>query len=307
MHKTPFLHASRILSALAATVALLVLTGCNLTITNLTPNTVPANPSQIYTITASFRPTSNQIDPASITPRIIIDGSAYKMNKSTAGTDIWEFEYQIPAGRASASYYFICEFTGKEVASGTVPNEMYSELQTMKIAGRYVIRSEATRAPVGSRVSVLGAGFTTADLVYFDSTPTRTVFESPSSLSFFVPAVSPGRTYRLSVVNSLTGNLDVGTFRVDAISFSVSPSALYLRQGEQQALTFTIPSPAPAGGMLIDVRTDVPDSVIMPEVMVPANATSVTVPVQGGKPGNGSLFFTSSAGESAVAITVNAK
>jgi hypothetical protein len=306
MHKTPFLHASRILSALAAMATLLVLTGCNLTITNLTPDKVPANPSQIYTITASFRPTSGQIDPASIAPRIIIDGQAYKMTKSSVGTDIWEFEYQIPAGRASATYYFICEFASKENAGG-VPTEMYSELQTMNIAGRYVIRSEATRAPVGSRVSVLGAGFTTADLVYFDSTPTRTVFESPSSLSFFVPAVAAGKTYKLSVMNSVTGNLDVGTFRVDAISFQVSPAALVLRQGESQALTFTIPSPAPAGGMLIDVRTDVPESVIMPEVMVPANATSVTVPVQGGKPGNGSLFFTSSAGESSVAVTVTAK
>src|SRR5260221_221288 len=208
MHKTPFLHASRILAALAATVTLLVLTGCNLTITNLTPDNVPANPSQIYTITASFRPTSGQIDPASITPRIIIDGQAYKMTKSSVGTDIWEFEYQIPAGRASATYYFICDFTSKENAGGS-PTEMYSELQTMKIASRYVIRSEATRAPVGSRVSVLGAGFTTADLVYFDSTPTRTVFESPSSLSFFVPAVAAGKTYKLSVMNSVTGNLDV--------------------------------------------------------------------------------------------------
>ena len=304
MHKTPFLHASRIFPALTAAVALLVLTGCNLTITNLTPDTVPANPSQIYTITASFHP-SRQVDPASISPRIIIDGSAYKMSKSTAGSDLWEFEYQIPAGRADARYYFICEYAGKGSTSGAV-NELNSEIQTMKITGRYVIRSEATRAPVGSRVSILGAGFTTSDLVYFDHTPTRTVFESPSSLSFFVPAVAPGRTYRLSIVNA-GGSLDVGTFRVDAISFAVSPAALVLRSGEQQALTFTIPSPAPAGGMLIDVRTDVPDSVIMPEVMVPANATNVTVPVQGGKPGSGSLFFTSSAGESSVAVTVTAK
>jgi hypothetical protein len=294
------------LATLVAAVALLVLTGCNLTITNLTPANVPANPSQIYTITASFRPTSSQVEPTSIVPRIIIDGSAYKMNKSAAGSDIWEFEYQIPAGRADASYYFICEFSAKN-STGGVPNEVYSELQKMNIAGRYVIRPEATRAPVGSRVSVLGAGFTAADVIYFDSTPTRTVFESPSSISFFVPPVAPGQTYRLSIVNAATGSLEVGTFRVDAISFQVSPSALYLRQGEQQALTFSIPSPAPAGGMLIDVRTDIAESVIMPEVLVPANATSVTVPVQGGKPGNGSLFFTSSAGESSVAVTVTGK
>ena len=49
---------------------LLALSGCNFTITNLTPDTVPQNPSQIYTITASFRPDSSRIERASITPRL---------------------------------------------------------------------------------------------------------------------------------------------------------------------------------------------------------------------------------------------
>jgi hypothetical protein len=298
MHKTPFPHASRIFSALAAAFMLL-LAGCNLTITNLTPVTVPQNPSQIYTITASFRTTSN-VETASIKPRIIIDGQAHEMSRSSVGIDIWEFEYQLPAGRSNASYYFICNYSTKGNPDTT---EAYSEMQSLNIAGRYVIRPEASRAPVGSRVSILGAGFSTYDIVYFDQTPTRTVFESPSSLSFFVPAVEPGRNYKLSVRGSGI-SLDVGTFRVDAISFQVTPASLFLRPGEQQALTFTIPQPAPGGGMLIDVTTDVKDSVIMPEVFVPANATSVTVPVQGGKPGTGSLFFRSSAGESTVNITV---
>jgi hypothetical protein len=304
MQKTPFLHASRIFPAIAAALVLLVLTGCNLTITNLTPDTVPQNPSQIYTITASFRATS-RIAPESVEPRIVIDGQSYKMSKSAVNGDVWEFDYQLPAGRTGASYYFICDYR-VEGQTGDQPQEVYSELQNMKIAGRYVIRSEATRAPVGSRVSVLGAGFTPKDIVYFDQTPTRTVFESPSSLSFFVPAVSPGRSYKISVVGS-GANLDVGTFRVDAISFQVTPAALVLRPGEQQALTFTIPNPAPAGGMLIDVQTDVSTSVVMPEVMVAAGQTSVTVPVQGGKPGTGSLFFKSSAGDSSVSVTVTGK
>ena len=305
MQKTPILHASRIFSAIAAALVLLVLTGCNFTITNLTPDTVPANPSQIYTITASFRSETNRVVSSSIHPRIVIDGQSFPMTKSAVRGDVWEFDYSLPAGRASASYYFICDYM-MENQVGNTPVESYSELQTMKIIGRYVIRSEATRAPVGSRVSVLGAGFTTADIVYFDQTPTRTVFESPSSLSFFVPAVDPGRTYKLSVAGS-GASLDVGSFRVDAISFQVAPAALALRQGEQQALTFTIPTPAPAGGMLIDVTTDVAESIIMPEVMVPAGQTSVTIPVQGGKPGTGSLFFKSSAGDSSVAITVTGK
>lgn len=299
MHKTPSSQASRIFPALAALLMLLFVSGCNMTITNLTPETVPQNPSQIYTITGSFRP-SQQVETATIRPRIIIDGQAYNMNRSPVGTDIWEFEYQLPAGRTNATYYFICDYRTKGSSDA---QDLYSELQTLSIAGRYVIRPEATRAPVGSRVSILGAGFSPADIVYFDHTPTRTVFESPSSLSFFVPAVTPGQSYKLTVRGSGVG-LDVGSFRVDAISFQVSPSALVLRQGEQQAVTFTIPQPAPAGGLLIDVTTDVPDSVVMPLVMVPANATDVTVPVQGGKPGSGSLFFRSSAGESSIAITI---
>lgn len=302
MHKTPLLQASRIFPALAAMLMLLLVTGCNLTITNLTPDTVPQNPSQIYTITASFR-ANHQVEPSTIQPRIIIDGQAYPMNRSAAGVDLWEFDYQIPAGRTAATYYFICDFRTKGSSDLL---DVYSELQTLNIAGRYVIRPEATRAPVGSRVSILGAGFTPADIVYFDHTPTRTVFESPSSLSFFVPAVSPGKSYKLAVRGSGL-SLDVGSFRVDAISFQVAPSAVVLRPGEQQALTFTIPQPAPAGGLMIDVTTDVAESVIMPVVMVPANATSVTVPIQGGKPGTGSLFFHSSAGETSVPVTVTAR
>ena len=304
MQKTPFLHASRIFSAIAAALMLLVLTGCNLTITNLTPDTVRQNPSQIYTITASFRPTS-RILPESIQPRIVIDGQSYKMSKTAVNGDVWEFDYQLPAGRLGASYYFICDYK-VDGQTSDLPQQVYSDLQTMAITGRYVIPSETTRAPVGSRVSVLGAGFTTQDIVYFDQTPTRTVYESPSSLSFFVPAVAPGHNYKLSVIGS-GANLDVGTFRVDGISFQVFPSSVVLRPGEQQALTFTIPNPAPAGGMLIEVTTDVPASVVMPEVMVAAGQSSVTVPIQGGQPGSGSLFFKSSAGDTSVSVTVNSK
>jgi hypothetical protein len=224
------------------------------------------------------------------------------MSKATAGTDLWEFEYQLPASRPNARYYFIADYSVRSGDSAS-PQEQTSELQVMNIAGRYLLRPEASRAPVGSRVSMLGAGFTPNDVVYFDNNPTRTVFESPSSLSFFVPAVDAGRSYGLRVVGG-GAELSAGAFRVDAISFQVFPSSLSLRTGEQQAITFTIPNPAPAGGMLVDVTTDVPECVVMPEIMIAAGASSISVPIQGGKPGNGSLFFKSSVGESSIPITV---
>lgn len=285
-------------AALLAATALL--TGCqSLRISNLTPSQLPANPSQIYTITASFQPQADNVDRNSITPRIIIDGAAYPMTRGSAA-DVWEFDYQLPPGRAHANYYFIVSFRNNRATNS---RDLTSDLQSMTIAGRYVLRAEASRAPVGSRVSVLGAGFSPQDVVTFNQTPARTVFESPSSLSFFVPNVLAGQSYQLRVAGGGTP-LDAGLFRVDAINFSVSPSALLLRVGEQQAVTFSIPQPAPAGGMLIDITTDVPESVVMPEVIVPAGQMSVTVPVQGGKAGTGAIYFKSSAGESSLPITV---
>ncbi len=305
MHLLKTLFSGRIAALTGSLFALWFLTGCqSLTITNMTPDNVPANPSQIYTITATFTPArATNLDPNSIRARIVIDGSIHEMAKGSA-TNVWEFEYQLPPGRASASYYFIVEYKMKDTPANSLPAEITSDLQRLAVAARYVLRPEASRAPVGARVSVLGAGFTTSDIVYFDHTPTRTVFESPSSISFFVPAVPPGQSYQLRVGGG-GETLQVGSFRVDAISFSVSPTALTLRSGEQQAMTFTIPQAAPSGGMLIDVQTDAPESVIMPEVIVPAGQMSVTIAVQGGKPGSGSLFFKSSAGESSVPFTVN--
>lgn len=299
-----FLRLRRLPALVSALAALWLLTGCQtLTITNMTPDSVPANPSQIYTITTSVQPANvSSIDTASIKASIIIDGQRYPMTKSL-GADIWEFDYQLPIGRTSASYYFIVESLGQNAPAGAIPTVTTSDLQHLNIAGRYVLRAEANRAPVGARVSVLGAGFTPSDVVYFESIPTRTVFESPSSISFFVPAVDTGKSYNLRVLGGGTA-LSVGTFRVDVITFTISPNELTLRSGEQQAMTFTIPQPAPAGGMYIDVKTDIPECVVMPEVVVPAGQTSVTVAVQGGKPGTGSLYFKSSAGESSVTVTV---
>lgn len=304
MHLLKTIFSGRRASLFGALIALGFLTGCQtMTITNMTPDTVPANPSQIYTITAAFTPAKpTNIDPDKTRARIVIDGQIHEMTRAAAA-NVWEFEYQLPPGRTSASYYFITEYGHKDAPPTAQPGEVTSELMHLNVAGRYVLRPEASRAPVGARVSVLGAGFTPQDVVYFDQTPTRTVFESPSSISFFVPAVPTGQSYHLRVAGG-GETLQVGSFRVDAISFSVSPSALTLRSGEQQALTFTIPQAAPAGGMLIDVKTDIPESVIMPEVIVPAGQSSVTIALQGGKPGSGSLFFKSSAGETSVPLTV---
>jgi hypothetical protein len=304
MQKTRLPFARRIWPYTFLVLALTLLTGCEeVRITNLTPSTLPVNPSQTYTFTARIAPRTAGILRESIAPRIVIDSQIHELQRSPLGEDVYEFDYQIPAGRTEVAYYFLVNYrirTSNEV----LEREAYTGLQHARLAGRYVLSLEANRGPVGARVSVLGRGFTPQDVVHFGNQPARTVFDSPNSLSFFVPAVEPGRNYQVQVLGP-GGAQAVGTFRVDTVSLSVSPSFLELRRGQSQSLTFTLPNPAPAGGLLIDATTDVPDSIIMPEVIVPAGSSMVTIQVTGGQPGSGNLYLQGfGAGEIVVPVNV---
>lgn len=286
---------------------LALLPGCNdVTITNLTPPSLPENPSRIYTITLRVDERSASIVPGSVTPHIVIDGENHEMRKSSIGGSFYEYEYHLPPGRNELAYYFLVNFQ-VQFNERTEPREAYSEINRVSVASRYVLSLEANRGPVGARISLLGRGFTPQDTLSFDGTPVRTIYESASSLSFFVPPLEPSRNYQV-VLTSSNGSSVVGTFRIDPSALTVMPGALTLRTGDVQPLTFSVPNPAPAGGLLLDVTTDVPESVIMPEVIVPAGETSVTVNVQGGRPGSGSLFLKGyEAGEVTIPVTVTTK
>ncbi|MFI5356556.1 MAG: IPT/TIG domain-containing protein [Opitutales bacterium] len=307
MQNSRLSHLRKTLFWIGAVLGLALLSGCEaVTLTNLTPSTLPDNPSAIYTVTLRVATKSETVYPDTIRPHIVIDGENHDMTRSALGEGIYEYEYHLPAGRTQLAYYFLVnyqvEFNGKHEE-----RETYSELNRVNVVSRYVLSLEASRGPVGARVSVLGRGFTPQDAVYLDNIPARTVFESPTSLSFFVPSLPPNHNYQV-MLGGASGNSPIGTFRIDSSSLSVTPSALTLQTGATQVLTFNVTNPAPAGGLLLDVTTDVPESVIMPEVIVPAGQTSVAVNVQGGKPGNGSLYLKGyDSGEVTIPVSVTAK
>lgn len=306
MHnKSVFSLRTILLSSLAA-VLLSFMSGCtSVAISNLTPGTLPENPSQIYTFTLRATPKLNTIVKGTLAPQIVIDGQTFAMKKSAIGEDLYEFDYQLPAGRQEMSYYFIVDYQIESNVKN-IYSQSFTELQHTSLIHRYVISLEATRGPIGSSISLVGRGFTPQDVVCFDGNPVRTVYNSPSSLNFYVPALPAGQSYRVTLSNQ-QGSSPVGTFRIDSTSVSVSPSSLVLKTGETQMLTFTIPSPASVGGTLLDVTTNIPESVIMPEVVIPQGQTSVSVPVKGGRDGNGKLFikgYTNT--DITVPVTVNA-
>jgi hypothetical protein len=332
MHTNRISLARKIIVWLSSAVAFALLSGCeSVTLTDLTPKSMAENPSHIYTFSLRVTPRANTV--SGIVPRIVVDGRSFDMKKSALGEGIYDFEYQLPAGRDRLAYYYLVNYN-IEANNVSTPQETYTRVETIQIVRRYVLSLEVNRGPVGSRISVLGRGFTPQDTISLNGTPARTQFESANALSFFVPAVETGRNYQVTV-ESPAGNSPVGTFRVDAganadmsmppsfgsaptmvtapaggapASVRVSPSSLTVRTGEEQNLNFSVPTAAPAGGTLIDVTTDIPDSVIMPEVIVPAGQTQVAVPVRGGRPGKGSLFLKGiGSGEITIPITVNAR
>ncbi len=303
---TPFSQARRILPALSAALGLLLLAGCNITITNLTPDELRENPSQLYTLTARVRATSQSIDRSSINVSVVIDGKDLPMRKSSQAGDVYECDYSLPRGRDTATYYFLVIY--RYNSSPPSKNyQAYSQISHLGVARRYSLPLEANRGPVGARVSIAGSGFGPQDVVYLDTVPARTVYESPSALSFFVPSVEPNRNYNLAIGGS-GPTLSAGTFRVDAMGVTVTPASLTMRSGEQQTLQFTLTGPAPQGGLLLDVTTDIPESIIMPEVVVPEGATNTVVTVQGGKPGAGVMYLKGfGQGEVTIPVSVSAR
>ncbi len=296
--------ARKIIAWLASLAGLALLAGCEtVTLTNLTPTSMPENPSQIYTFSLRVTPRSNTIPSATVAPHIVVDGQSYAMKQTPIGEGLYDFEYQLPAGREEVAYYFLVNYSIE--GNGTMtPHETYTDVSHVRIVRRYVLSLEVNRGPVGARISVLGRGFTPQDAINFSGGPARTVFESPNAISFFVPPLAANRNYQVTL-NSAAGNSPVGTFRIDPSSVTVFPLSLNLQAGARQMLTFTLPNAAPPGGTLLDVTTDVPESVIMPEVIVPQGQTTVSITVEGGKAGSGNLFLKGfGSGEVTVPVTV---
>jgi hypothetical protein len=298
--------ARQLFPVTGAALALAALSGCaNVALMNLTPSSLPENPSGIYTFTLRVSPKTSSVIPDSISPHIVVGAESHDMKRSDVSTELFEYEYKLPSYQTDIGYYYLVDYnTGGNGVTGT--HQAYTALAHATIISRDVQSIEVNRGPVGARIGVLGRGFTAQDLIGFDGTPVRTVYESPTSLGFFVPALAPGQTYKVTL-SGPAGNSFVGTFKIDPSDVTVDPASLALAPGQKQTLTFTVTHPAPAGGLLLDVTTDVPESVIMPEVVVPEGQTSVSVTVEGGKPGAGSLYLKGyGTGEVSIPVSVGA-
>ena len=93
MHTNRISPARKILLGFAAAAMLALLPGCDtVTLSNLTPASMPENPSQIYTFTLRVTPRTNTVPLASVKPHIIVDTQNFDMKPSALGGGLYEFE-----------------------------------------------------------------------------------------------------------------------------------------------------------------------------------------------------------------------
>ena len=266
-----------------------IMSGCSTTIINQTPERIPQNPSNIYTLTMMVDMDNPNLDKDSIRASAVINGETLPMQAAAPGSSVYATDVELSPEQARALFYFVLDYSVK-TSEGLRSRQRKSNIYQFNLANRYIVQLETTRAPVGSTVPVLGRGFTQADQIVVGDRMADTRFVSENVLEFVVPPLNAGQSYPVTWQSGL-GNQVIGNFRIDGSRLIVRPDRLVVRSGERQVLVFQIDFDAPRGGLIVNDTTDIPQSIIMPEVVIPEGARSVSVPIEGASAGVGNLFF----------------
>ena len=247
------------------------------------------NPSNIYTLSLQIPEFEEGIVEGTLNPQVVIDGRARPMSRSPQG-QIWEYEFSMPPNRTNAVYYYQIDYEKYVLGvntsrSMTIPSD---GLLKFSLINRYVISLAATRGIVGSTIGLNGSGFRPSDQIFVGNTLATSVYYSPNALGFYVPHLPSSQNYEV-VLRGVRGDITVGSFRIDPAEMQVLPASVSVVSGERSTLIFSIPTEAPAGGLPIYITTDIPDSIILPEVVIPEGSKSTSVILEGGTPGIGVL------------------
>ena len=275
-----------------------LLTGCGSVFNNLVDERIPENASNIYTFSFQAKSYLKNVVPGTEQARLVINGEVILMRRVEGKEMIFTADYQFPPNVSEVRYYYELEyeytnagFRGETIKYSTHDN--YGRPYVARLINRYPIQLVSIRGRAGDSIDVVGSGFSEMDQVYVGGAEAETVFKDGNSLEFIVPPIEAGRAYPV-VLDTPGGQLQLGSFKVDEGALQVIPASIEVASGDVTQVTFQIDGVAPSGGFFINVTTDVPTSVIMPEVVIPAGARSTSVIIEGGTAGSGRLFVEAS-------------
>lgn len=272
----------------------LFLAGCGSAFNNLVDTRIPQNASNIYTFSFQAKAYMKNVVPGTEQARLVINGETIPMQKVEGKDAIFTADYQFPPGVNEVRYYYELEyeytnagFRGSTIKYSTHDN--YGRPYVARLINRYPIQLVSIRGRTGDRIDVVGTGFSEFDRVRIGSVEAETIFQDDNSIEFIVPPLPAGIAYPVAIETS-GGLLELGSFRVDEGALRVDPESIEVASGDVVQISFSIEGMAPAGGFPIKVTTDIPTSVIMPEVIIPAGSSSTSVILEGGDVGSGRLF-----------------
>lgn len=280
-----------LISSLCA--SLWFLSSCNRpSFVNLTSSNISQNPSGIYTLQTEVDIQDRKVKKDSLKVFAVVGGDTIAMTPDPLNSDLWSCDYKLPSGFDEATYYFLAKYLSKRENGNEVEREQISDLNVFRLENRYVGNLASYRGPVGVEIAVQGRGFTKYDSITLGGKETETEFLSENELRFTVPALPANLDYPVLLIGGPFGGLDVGNFRIDQTELGVVPSSLSIQSGDSATLLFKVDYEAPQGGLPIEVKTNVPASVIMPEAMIASGDKTVNIPIRGGEVGEGKLVIT---------------
>lgn len=274
--------------SLTALLGLMGLSGCRGKLTDLTVR-CPRNPSNLYRFTVGSKISKSEAIAGTFAPMLVIDGKKVPLKADDVQPNIYYADYTLGSNRKKARYYF-------ELNYQSMPrfNVIRTYMYTTPLA-EYVISEHGAsmlqfeRAPVGAEVRVIGSEFTPNDRVVIGQCEVWTTFYSENAISFVVPHLVSGKAYPVYCIRERKTDF-VGNLLIDSKQLMVQPSQLEIGQGEQVALTVKLNSPV-SDSLVVNVTTNIPNSVIMPEIKIAAGEDSATISIEGGEPGDGKLYI----------------
>lgn len=278
-------------------IAVLALAGCSTFIQNATPTKIEANASDIYTFRVKVDETLRNVMPKSMRVDLVINGETFAMVPDReAGKYVWKFDCPIPSNVSEVDYYFVAKYYVKGSTTNKMRTEYSSDFTTDHgpyfsiISNRYVIKVSSSRSPIGANIAVVGQGFTDGDKIVVGGLEAETSIVSHNHINFIVPRLAAGRAYSV-MLRTQDGDLSAGKIFIDKSTIGVQPNMISMKSGESLPMTFFVDAPAPAGGLTVDVQTDIASSVIMPVVTIPEGQRSVSVTLQAASPADGVLIL----------------
>jgi hypothetical protein len=298
---------NRISNSLASLIffaSLLFLSSCKSpSFINLTSTNISQNPSGIYTLQTEVDLQDRKVVADSVEVLLVVGGESIAMVQDPVNPTLWSCDYKLPSGFDEATYYFQANYLSERENGTQIQRSLKSDLQVFRLENRYVGNLASYRGPVGVEIAVQGRGFTKYDAVTIGEEKATTRYLSENELRFTIPSLPAGLDYPVQLIGGPHGALDIGNFRIDESVLGVVPNSLEIQSGDSATLLFKIDFEAPAGGIPIDIKTNIPTSIIMPEALITEGDKTVNIPVQGGEPGEGKMIITA-AGYEAVEVPV---